>query len=233
MPFAGKAGKDAMSFENRSDAGRRLALALTQYRAAHPVVLALPRGGVVVAAEIALALEAPFDLLLVRKLGVPSQRELAMGAVADGGALVRNEDVLAATGVTAAEFAEVERRERVELERRRRTYLGDRPPVALAGRTVVLVDDGVATGATTRVALRAVRARGAARLVLAVPVAPADTLADLRPEADEIVCLERHVDFAAIGEFYRDFQQVGDEEVVRILERMASRGIEENLHPGS
>jgi putative phosphoribosyl transferase len=221
-----------MPFENRSDAGRRLARALTQYRAAHPVVLALPRGGVVVAAEVAAALDAPFDLLLVRKLGAPGQPELAMGAVADGGAVVRNEELLAAAGVTEAEFAEVQQREWIELERRRRTYMGDRPPVALSGRTAIVVDDGVATGATTRVALRAARARGAGKLVLAVPVAPAGSLADLRPEADEIVCLERYVDFAAIGEFYRDFHQVEDGEVMRILERMASRPIEETFQRG-
>lgn len=215
-------GKNAMSFQNRSDAGRRLARALLRYRADRPVVLALPRGGVPVAAEIAVALDAPLDLLFVRKIGVPAQPELAMGAVADGGApvIVRNEDVLRVVGVGEDAFAAVARRELAEIERRRRIYVGSRPALDLAGRTVIVVDDGVATGATTRAGLKAVRARNPGRLVLAVPVASTDALAALRADADDIVCLEDHESFAAIGFFYRDFSQVSDQEVVEMLRRL-------------
>jgi putative phosphoribosyl transferase len=211
-----------MPFENRSDAGRRLAHALMRYRASSPIVLALPRGGVLVAAEIAAALDAPLDLLLVRKLGVPSHRELAMGAVADGGVpvVVRNDDVLAMTGVTEDEFAETKQRELAEIERRRRAYMGDRPALDVSGRTVIVVDDGVATGATTRAGLKAVRTRAPERLVLAVPVAPTRTLAELRADADEVVCLEDYEDFWAIGAFYDDFHQVSDREVREVLDRM-------------
>ena len=165
-----------MPFVNRSDAGRRLAHALMRYRAEKPVVLALPRGGVPVAAEVAAALDAPLDLLFVRKIGVPMQPELAMGAVTDGGEplIVRNQDVIELAGVTEDEFAAVTRRELAEIERRRRIYAGDRPIVDVTGRTVIVVDDGIATGATTRAGLQAVRARSPKRLVLAVPVAPTD-----------------------------------------------------------
>ena len=211
-----------MSFENRSDAGRRLAHALVRYRAERPVVLALPRGGVPVAAEVAVVLDAPLDLLFVRKIGVPAQPELAMGAVADGGAplIVRNEDVLQFAGVSEQEFAAVARRELAEIDRRRRAYVGGRSAVEVAGRTVIVVDDGVATGATTRAGLKAVRARHPQRLVLAVPVAPTDALARLRADADDVVCLEDYQDFSAIGFFYRDFRQINDEEVIDILRRL-------------
>jgi putative phosphoribosyl transferase len=211
-----------MSFVNRSDAGRRLAHALMRYRAERPVVLALPRGGVPVAAEVALALDAPLDLLFVRKIGVPAQPELAMGAVTDGGAplIVRNEEVLQLTGVSEQVFAAVARRELAEIDRRRRTYMGGQSPVEVAGRTVIVVDDGVATGATTRAGLKAVRARHPLRLVLAVPVAPTDALAGLRADADDVVCLDDYQSFAAIGVFYRDFRQIDDEEVIDILRRL-------------
>lgn len=210
-----------MRFADRTEAGRRLAAALEPYRSRQPVVLALPRGGVPVAAQIAESLRAPLDLILVRKIGVPFQPELAMGAVVDGGhpLVVRNDDVIAATGVTEAAFQVICDRELVEIERRRRAYLGARAPVEVAAHAAIVVDDGIATGATTRAALRATRARHPATLVLAVPVAPVDTLASLRPEVDDIVCLESPEDFDAIGMFYDDFRQVTDREVTRLLKR--------------
>ena len=208
-----------MPFRDRSDAGRRLAEALQSYRAQRPIVFALPRGGVPVAAEVCAALDAPLDLIIARKIGVPIQPELAMGAVAEGGEPVRNEDVIALVGITDAEFAAVCERERREIGRRRRRYLGNRPAVEVAGRPAIVIDDGIATGATMRAALLAVRARKPQKVVLAVPVAPTSTLDALRADADEIVCLEDHEPFGAIGLFYRDFTQVSDEEVVSMLAR--------------
>ena len=208
-----------MPFRDRSDAGRRLGEALKGRRLQQPVVFALPRGGVPVAAEVCTALAAPLDLIIARKIGVPIQPELAMGAVAEGGEPVRNEDVIALVGVTDAEFAAVCARERREIERRRLRYLGERAPVEVAGRTAIVVDDGIATGATMRAALLAVRARRPAKMVLAVPVAPTSTLEALRADADDIVCLEDHEPFGAIGMFYGDFTQVTDEEVVALLAR--------------
>ena len=208
-----------MSFSDRTDAGRKLAVALAQYKDAAPVVLALPRGGVPVAAEVASALSAPLDLVLVRKIGVPSQPELAMGAVVDGPepVTVRKEDVIGLAGVSAAEFAAVRDQELAEIRRRRTLYFGDRPHPDLAGRCAIVIDDGIATGATVRAALRAVRARGPKRLVLAVPVAATDTLATLNAEADAIVCLEDHRWLGAIGFFYSDFRQISDDEVIAAL----------------
>ena len=210
-----------MPFRNRSEAGRKLAVALAGYKEQQPVVLALPRGGVLVAAEVAGALEAPLDLILVRKVGVPFQPELAMGAVVDGGAaiVVRNEDVIAHAGIEDAEFTAACDSELAEIERRRELYLGNSEPAEIAGRTAIVIDDGVATGATTRAALRATRLRHPLRLVLAVPVAPTDSLAELRAEADDVVCLEHHEMFGALGYYYRDFRQIADGEVVEILER--------------
>ncbi len=208
-----------MVFINRSDAGRKLAQELLPYRDRPPVVLALLRGGVPVAAEVAAALDAPLDIVLVRKIGVPAQPELAMGAVVDGGApiVVRNEDVIRLAGVDEAEFRAVRDRELAEIERRRQLYLGDRVPIDVTGRTAIVIDDGVATGATIRAALRATRIRGPAKLVLAVPVAPTDTLTALREEVDEVVCLEDHMSFGAIGFYYADFRQLSDREVKDIL----------------
>lgn len=210
-----------MPFRDRSDAGRMLASELVRYKDQRPVVLALPRGGVPVAAEIAAALEAPLDLILVRKIGVPYQPELAMGAVVDGGApiIVRNEDVLALAGIEEADFKAICERELGEIERRRHRYLGRRERPEIAGRTAIVVDDGIATGATTRAALQAARQRDPKMLVLAVPVAPSDTLAALRDETDEIICLEHHAAFGAIGYYYADFSQISDEEVVELLAR--------------
>ena len=210
-----------MPFIDRMDAGRNLAKALAPYKDQRPVVLALPRGGVPVAAEVATALDAPLDLILVRKIGVPFQPELAMGAVVEGvePVIVRNEEVIRLTGGSEKDFNVICDQELAEIERRRKRYLGDRPHPQVAGRTVIVVDDGIATGATTRAALRAIRMRKPSKLVLAVPVAPTDTLKDLRDEADEIVCLEDYEDFGAIGRFYSDFSQVSDTEVTETLSR--------------
>lgn len=201
-----------------------MAAALADYKNDDCVVFALPRGGVPVAAPIAVALDAPLDLVLVRKIGVPIQPELAMGAVADGGAplTVRNEDVIEMAGVSDAQFEDARQRELAEIERRRRLYLGSRKSPEIHGRVAIVVDDGVATGATTRAALRAVKSRRPKKLVLAVPVAPPDALASLRAEVDEIICLETHSSFGAIGFFYSDFRQIEDAEVIEILGRFGS-----------
>ena len=210
-----------MPFKNRADAGRKLANAFAEYRNRKPVILALPRGGVPVAVEVAAALDAPLDLILVRKIGVPFQPELAMGAVVDGGApiIVRNNDVIRLAGVAEAEFKIVCDRELAEIERRRHRYFGSRARIDVTGRTAIVVDDGVATGATTRAALQATRMRKPKKLVLAVPVAPADGLDVLRDNADEVVCLETHDPFGAIGFYYWDFGQVSDDEVIRLLNK--------------
>ena len=210
-----------MSFKDRADAGRKLAAAVMEYKDQQPVVLALPRGGVPVAAEVAAALNAPLDLILVRKIGVPFQPELAMGAVVDGGAplVVRNEDVISLAGIEEADFNAVRDRELAEIERRRQHYLGGRERVEVAGRTAIVIDDGIATGATMRAALRATRLRNPKKLVLAVPVAPTDSLAVMRQEADDVVCLEDHTSFGAIGFYYSDFWQVSDQKVIEILAR--------------
>jgi putative phosphoribosyl transferase len=211
----------AMPFRDRSEAGRRLAVELAKFKGEDSVIFALPRGGAPVAAPIALALGAPLDLVLVRKIGVPYQPELAMGAVADGGSplIVRNEDVIQMAGVSEKEFEKVRQRELEEIERRRRLYLGERPRPEARGRVAIVVDDGIATGATTRAALRAVRLRQPKKLVLAVPVAPPDAIESLRSESDEVICLETHENFGAIGFFYEDFRQIEDNEVVAILDR--------------
>ena len=214
-----------MPFRDRDDAGRRLAEALLAHAGEPAVVYALPRGGVPVAAHVAERLHAPLDLVLVRKIGVPYQPELAMGALADGGApiIIRNEDVIQAAEVTESVFQAVCARERAEIERRRKLYLGSRARPDPAGRLAIVVDDGVATGATTRAALRAVRNLRPAKLILAVPVAPTDALELLRAETDELICLEDYRSFGAIGFFYEDFRQIDDDEVIAILDRFAPR----------
>lgn len=210
-----------MRFADRTDAGLQLASALAKYHGRHPVVLALPRGGVPIGAEIADALSAPLDLVLVRKLGLPWQPELAIGAIVDGAEpiIVRNEALIRLAGVGEDEFQRICRSELAEIDRRKARYLGSRARPQIAGQTVIVVDDGIATGATVKAALRAIRQRRPAKLVLAVPVAPADAIADLRPEVDDLVCLDMPQPFDAIGHFYRDFGQVSDEEVASILAR--------------
>ncbi len=206
-------------FADRTDAGRRLAARLGHLDGADPVVLALPRGGVPVGFEVAKALRAPLDVLLVRKIGAPFQPELAAGAVVDGAepVLVRNEEVIRAYGIEEDWIEAEAARQLAEIERRRRLYCGDRPAPSVRGRTAILVDDGIATGTTVRAALRALAKLGPRRRVLAVPVAPPDTLARLRHETEEIVVLEEPEWMAAVGQFYRDFTQTEDEEVVRLL----------------
>jgi putative phosphoribosyl transferase len=208
-----------MPFKDRSEAGQKLARALAKYKDQRTVVLALPRGGVAVAAEVAASLQAPLDLILVRKIGVPTQPELAMGAVVDGSVplIVRNDDVIALVGIDEMEFTTVFERELAEIGRRRHRYLGDRERVDVAGRTAIVIDDGIATGATTRAALRATRLRNPTTLVLAVPVAPTQCLAAMRQEADDVVCLQDFAAFGAIGYYYSDFRQVSDEDVIEAL----------------
>jgi len=218
-----------MPFANRTDAGRQLAQALARYKNRSAVVLALPRGGVPVAAEVAAALNAPLDLILVRKIGVPMQPELAMGAVVDGEKplIVRNEDVIMLAGVDDADFKAVCDAELTEIERRRQRYLGGRECIDVAGRIVIVIDDGIATGATTRAALRATRARQPKKLILAVPVAPTESLAAMQEEADEVVCLEDYESFGAIGFYYSDFRQTSDQQVIDTLARFAQAATQE------
>ncbi|MFJ6619074.1 phosphoribosyltransferase family protein [Kitasatospora sp. NPDC091335] len=211
-------------FADRTEAGRRLAARLGRLAGPDTVVVALPRGGVPVAAEVASALGAPLDICVIRKLGVPYQPELGMGAIGEDGVRVLNEQVIRFSAVTDEQLAEVERQERAELARRARRYRGDRPPADLRGRTVVVVDDGIATGSTARAACRIVRERGAARVVLAVPVAPADWTERLDEVADELVCVGTPSPFFAIGEFYTDFSQTQDEEVLRLLAKAREGG---------
>ncbi|WP_342640315.1 phosphoribosyltransferase [Rhodoligotrophos ferricapiens] len=208
-------------FRDRADAGRKLAFALATYIPAHPVILALPRGGVLVASEVAEALNASLDLILVRKIGVPSQPELAMGAVVDGPTLtiVRNEEVISASGISRAAFEAACASAMAEIERRRTRYLGNSARYETSGRVAIVVDDGIATGATVKAALRATRSRNPRELVLAVPVAPAETVEELRSEADTIICLHTPRPFDAVGRFYDDFEQVSDEQVIATLAR--------------
>jgi len=205
------------------DAGRRLAVRLRHLRGENVVLLGLPRGGVPVAAEVARVLDAPLDVIVARKLGVPFHPELAMGAVGEGGALVVNERVVRQAHVSEAEFAAAERRERAEVEQRALQFRGDRPRLALEGRTAVVVDDGIATGSTARVACQVARAHGAARVVLAAPVCAPDTARALREEVDELVCLETPRWFSAVGQYYIDFRPTSDGEVTALLQQAARR----------
>ena len=208
-----------MLFSDRPEAGQLLGEALQEYAGEAVVVLGLPRGGVPVAFEVARALEAPLDVVVVRKLGVPVQPELGLGAIGEGGVRVTNERVIRAAKVSVVELADIERREQVELQRRAARFRADRPAVSLAGKTAIVVDDGIATGSTVRVACQVARARGAERVVLAAPVGPPGVQTSMRPEADEVVCLTTPGDFFAVGQCYRDFPQTSDEEVVELLDR--------------
>lgn len=206
-------------FSDRREAGRALArLLLRREDLEDPVVLALPRGGVPVGAEIARALDAPLDVLLVRKLGFPRQPELAMGAVASGGVQVMNPDVVGALPIPDELLQEVVERETRELERRERVYRGDRPVAEVRGRTAIVVDDGVATGSSMLAAIRALRVREPERIVVAVPVVPPDTVERLEREADTVIAVATPDPFLAISVWYGDFPQLADEEVRRILE---------------
>ncbi|HEX3487296.1 MAG TPA: phosphoribosyltransferase [Micropepsaceae bacterium] len=213
-----------MRFRNRADAGRALASALSSYKSQNPIVLALPRGGVPVAAEVAEQLAAPLDIILVRKIGAPIQPELALGAVVDGGRpiIVRNPDVIRLTGTTESQFQAICDEELAEIERRRRLFLGSRQPLNPEGRVAIVIDDGIATGATMRAALLVTRMRNPKKLVLAVPVAAPSTLEELRPEVDDIVCLASTEHFEAVGYFYADFRQLTDEDVSEILARVSA-----------
>lgn len=221
-------------FENRRDAGRKLANALKGYRHRDCVVLALPRGGVPVAVEVARMLDAPLDLLLVRKIGAPGQPELAIGSVIDGGEpiVIRDGRMIQLTGTSETQFDRICARELEEIERRRKLYLGVREPELLTGRTVIVIDDGLATGNTMRAGLEAVRSRNPKFVVMAVPVAPAEALEDFHELADEIVCLEMPKQFGAVGYYYRDFRQIEDEEVIHLLgECNAARKVTTSRNP--
>lgn len=206
-----------MRFQDRRDAGRRLAALLAGQVGADALVLALPRGGVPVAAEVAGRLGLDMDVLLVRKLGVPGHEELAMGAIATGGAVVLNEDLLDQLQIGQAAIARVRAREQRELQRRERVYRGNRALPALAGRELVLIDDGLATGATMRAAVAALRQQRPRKIVVAVPVAPPETVAILEREADAVLCLLTPSPFYGVGYWYQDFAQTTDEEVCGLL----------------
>ncbi len=213
----------AQRFKDRQEAGARLARRLHAYLGREDVlVLALPRGGVPVAFVLAEQLGLPLDILLVRKLGMPGHEEYAMGAIASGGWSVLHREVLGSMGITMAAVEQVMRRESAELARRERVYRGDRPAPDFQGRTVILVDDGLATGASMQVALQAVRAGKPARVVVAVPVAPPETCRRLRQQADDIVCLLAPESFQAVGQWYEQFAQTSDDEVIALLARAES-----------
>jgi putative phosphoribosyl transferase len=219
MGFVGSSTRE--DFRDRLEAGRKLAQALLPMKETRPVVLALPRGGVPVGFEVAKALEAPLDIVLVRKIGAPGQPELGLGAVVDGinPQMVLNEDVVDLIRPSERYLAAEEQRQLAEIERRRALYRPGRNPVPLEGRTVIVVDDGIATGGTVKAVLTALKNLNPARLVLAVPVAPSDSLNELSHYADDIVCLMTPEPFYAVGAHYRDFTQTTDEEVVDLLAR--------------
>jgi len=210
----------ALPFENRAQAGRILAAQLAEYRGRPEVlVLGLPRGGVPVAFEVAQALGVPLDVFLVRKLGVPGHAELAMGAIASGGVRVVNQAMLRSLRISPQQLDAVIRAEEAELRPQERVYRGDRPPPDVSGRTAILVDDGLATGATMQAAVAALRSAGPKEVVVAVPVAPPETCAELEVEADRVVCALTPEPFYAVGAWYRDFSQTSDDEVRELLRR--------------
>jgi putative phosphoribosyl transferase len=213
-------------FQDRREAGRKLASELLKLKLADPLVLALPRGGVPVAAEIADTLQAPLDLVIVRKVGAPGNPELAVAAIVDGDPpdVVLNREIVEAYGLNDADLRALVSRERPELERRRHAYTSGRKRHSVAGKTIILVDDGAATGTTMKVAVRALKRRSPREIVVALPVAPQDTVSDLAEEADRIVCLSKPARFLALGYHYRDFPQLSDEEVVSALGHAMLRG---------
>lgn len=208
---------------DRRSAGAILGIEVAKADLVNPVVLGLPRGGVPVAAKVAEALGAPLDVIVVRKLGVPHQPELAMGAVGEDGAIVLNDDVVRGAHVTADDMRRVEKRERAEIDTRLLRVRAIRPREPLAGRSAVLVDDGVATGATMRAAIKVARVHGARDVTVAVPVAPPDVVEMLRSEADAVICLAEPDPFWAVGNWYRHFEAVGDDEVVALIVAATSR----------
>jgi putative phosphoribosyl transferase len=215
-------------FKDRADAGRRLAERLAPLRDEDPIVLALPRGGVPVGVEISRVLDAPLDVFISRKLGAPDQPELGIGAVAQGGTRVLNEDIVQQIGIPDEYIEEITHRELAEVGRRLRILRGGRPEPEVRDRTAILVDDGLATGVTARAAVSALRERNPRRLVLAVPVCPPRTARILAPEVDRLICLRTPEDFVAVGLWYRDFEQVTDDEVVELLEKARrERGVQE------
>jgi predicted phosphoribosyltransferase len=220
-------------YRDRREAGRVLAESLVDHAGRRPLVVALPRGGVPVAYEVARALGAPLDVFVVRKLGLPWQPELAMGAIASGGVLVRNERVLASLQDADEILASVRRDEEKLLAARERQFRGGRPALEVAGREVIVVDDGLATGSSMKAAVRALRAAGAARVTVAVPVGPPDTCRELRALADEVVCLQSPRLFMAVGEWYEDFSQTLDEEVIELLEAAAGERQAAGSTPGA
>lgn len=212
-------------FANRREAGRMLAAALTGFIGSGSLVLALPRGGVPVAFEVATALDAELDVLVVRKIGAPGHKELGIGAIVDGDApeLVIDQQLAEMVGATQ-EYIQMEIREQlVEIARRKLAYRGDRPDPAITGRTIILIDDGIATGGTMKAALKSLRRKHPARLVMAIPVASQDRLAEFSGLCDQIICLERPADFYAVGQFYADFTQTQDDEVIRLLNDVRTR----------
>ena len=209
-------------FDDRRDAGRRLAESLLPLAAEDPVVVALPRGGMPIAREVADALRAPLEILVVRKLGAPHNPEYGIGAIAEGGTRVFDAEALAILGIDRGALDAIVARESEELRRRVLAYRGGHPPLSVAGRTAIVVDDGVATGVTDTAALRALRRQGPSRLVLAVPVCAPDSATRLRGEADEVACLIEPWPFHGVGQWYRDFSQVSDEEVIEVLGRIGN-----------
>lgn len=218
-------------FGDRTDAGRELARRLASYKSQNPIVLGIPRGGVQVAAEIAAALDAPLDVAVARKLGAPFQPELGIGAIAPGNVRLLDETVVEALNISTDELDRITLREETEMDRRLELFRRGRPPLQLEGRVVIVVDDGIATGVTTRAAVRSVRLQSPSRLVLAAPVCPLETARLLQEEVDELVCIATPMDFRAVGIWYRDFTQLTDDDVAAILR--SANTLYETAHAGS